>query len=141
VGYGSFLNELHDEDGAVAQWEKGRELDPKDPAVWNNLANFYGHEGEVKKAFAFYTKAIELNPNEPVYYHNFGTTVYLFRKDAKEYYGINEQEVFDKALVLYSNAMRLDPTNFPLASDIAQTYYGIRPTRVDEALNAWTIPL
>jgi predicted negative regulator of RcsB-dependent stress response len=34
--------------------------------------------------------------------------------------------------------MRLDPTNFPLASDIAQTYYGIRPTRVDESLNAWT---
>src|SRR5437899_4706562 len=36
VAYGSFLNDLHDEEGAVTQWEKGRELDPKDPAVWNN---------------------------------------------------------------------------------------------------------
>ena len=138
VAYGSFLNDLHDEEGAVTQWEKGRELNPNDPAVWNNLANFYGHDGEVKKAFAFYAKAIELNPIEPIYYQNFGTTVYLFRKDAKEYYGITEQEVFNKALELYAKALRYDPTNFPLASDVAQTYYGIRPFRADEALRAWT---
>jgi tetratricopeptide (TPR) repeat protein len=138
IAYGSFLGDLNDEDGAQDQLEKALEVETNNPAVYNNLANIYGHHGPVKRAFEFYSKAIDLNPNEPVYFHNFGTTVFLFRKDAKEYYGINEQEVFDKALVLYSNAMRLDPTNFPLASDIAQTYYGIRPTRVDEALNAWT---
>jgi tetratricopeptide (TPR) repeat protein len=138
IAYGSFLGDINDEDGSQEQLEKALELETNNPAVYNNLANIYGHHGPVKKAFEFYAKAVQLNPNEPVYYHNFGTTVFLFRKDAKEYYGIGEQEVFDKALVLYSNAMRLDPTNFPLASDIAQTYYGIRPWRVDEALNAWT---
>lgn len=138
IAYGSFLGDINDEDGSQEQLEKALEIQTNNPAVYNNLANIYGHHGPVKKAFEFYAKAIELNPNEPVYYHNFGTTVFLFRKDAKEYYGITEQEVFDKALVLYSNAMRLDPTNFPLASDIAQTYYGIKPWRFDEALNAWT---
>lgn len=138
IAYGSFLGDLNDEDGAQEQLEKVLEIETNNPAVYNNLANIYGHHGPVKRSFEFYAKAIDLNPKEPVYYHNFGTTVYLFRKDAKEYYGINEQEVFDKALVLYSNAMRLDPTNFPLASDVAQTYYGIKPTRVEEALNAWT---
>jgi tetratricopeptide (TPR) repeat protein len=138
VAYGSFLEDLHEEDAAQEQWEKALELDKNDPAIYNNLANHYGHAGPVKKAFEFYTKAIELNPNEPVYYHNFGTTVYLFRKDAREYYNITEQQVFDKALELYSNSMRLDPTNFPLASDVAQTYYGIKPTRTDEALRSWT---
>jgi len=93
--------------------EKALGLNAKDPAVYNNLANIYGHTGPVKKAFEFYAKAIELNPREPVYYHNFGTTVYLFRTDAKEFYGITEQQVFDKALGLYSNAMKFDPTNFP----------------------------
>lgn len=138
IAYGSFLGDLNDEDGAQEQLEKALEIETNNPAVYNNLANIYGHHGPVKRAFEFYAKAIDLNPNEPVYYHNFGTTVFLFRKDAKEYYGINEQEVFDKALLLYSNAIRLDPTNFPLASDIAETYYGIKPTRADEALNAWT---
>jgi len=34
--------------------------------------------------------------------------------------------------------MRLDPEDFPLASDVAQTYYGVHPFRPDEALKAWT---
>ena len=79
-----------------------------------------------------------MNPYEPTYYHHFGTTVYLVRPDAKEYFNITEQEVFDKALELYAKALKLDPENFPLASDIAQTYYGIKPLRTNDALTAWT---
>ncbi len=138
VAYGSFLNDLQDEDGAQEQWEKALALNSEDPAVYNNLANLYGHTGRLKKAFEYYAKAIELNPKEPVYYHNFGTTVFLFRNDAMEFYGITEQQVFDKALDLYSQALKLDPANFPLASDVAQTYYGIRPLRLEAALKAWT---
>ncbi len=138
VAYGSFLGDLHDEDGAQQHWEQALTLNSRDPAVYNNLANLYGHHGPVNKAFEYYAKAIELNPIEPVYYHNFGTTVYLFRKDATEFYGITEQQVFDKALNLYQQALKLDPTNFPLATDVAQTFYGIKPTRTEDALKAWT---
>src|SRR5690606_30730414 len=46
-------------------------------------------------------------------------------------------EVFNKSLDLYRQAMKLDPTNFLLATDYAQSYYGIRPMRVDDALAAW----
>lgn len=138
VAYASYLGDLGEEDAAIAQLETARSLDAKDPAIWNNLANLYGHNGEVKKSFEYYAKAIELEPTEPVYYHNFGTTVFLFRKDAKEFYAINEQQVFDKALNLYSNAIRLDPKDFKLAADVAQTFYGIQPPRVEEALRAWT---
>lgn len=138
LAYASFLDDIGDEEGEVAQLEKARELDPNDPAVWNNLANYYGHTGELTNAFAYYEKAIALDAQEPVYYHNFGTTVYLFRKDAREYFNLNEQQVFDKALDLYSHALRLDPTNFPLASDVSQTYYGIKPLRTNDALRSWT---
>ncbi len=138
LSFASFLDDIGDEDGSVNHMEKARELDPKNPAVWNNLANHYGHTGGLKTAFEYYAKAIELNPNEPIYYHNFGTTVFLFRKDAKEFFTITEQQVFDKALDLYSHALKLDPDNFPLASDVAQTYYGIKPLRTNDALLAWT---
>jgi tetratricopeptide (TPR) repeat protein len=138
LAYGSFLHDLGEEEASEAQTEKARELDPKNPAAWNNLANHYGHSGKVKTAFAYYAKAIELNPAEPVYYQNFATTVYLFRKDAMEYYQLTEQQVFDKALELYRQALKRDPTNFNLATDLAQTYYAIRPIRPDEALRAWT---
>jgi len=138
IAYGSFLSDINDEEGEQVQLEKALALDTNNPAIYNNLANINGHIGDVKKAFGYYEKAIQLNPNEPVYYHNFGTTVYLFRKDVREYYHIDEQQVFDKALSLYSNAMRLDPDDFPLATDVAMTYYGIKPPRTDEALRAWT---
>jgi tetratricopeptide (TPR) repeat protein len=92
----------------------------------------------VTNAFVYYAKAIELNSNEPVYYQNLATTVYLYRKDAKEFYDINEAQVFDKALALYQKAIQLDPNNFPLATDYAQSYYGIKPLRTNDALVAWT---
>jgi tetratricopeptide (TPR) repeat protein len=136
--YASLLDDLHDEEGELAQLNKARELDPKNPAVWNQLANYYGHSGPVTNAFAYYAKAIELDPAEPLYYQNFGRMVYLFRKDAAEFYHITEQQVFDKALDLYTKALKFDPANFPLATDLAQSYYGIQPVRTEDALRAWT---
>jgi tetratricopeptide (TPR) repeat protein len=138
LAYGSFLNDIGDEEAALAQNETAAHLDPKNPAAWNNLANYYGEHGPLTNAFTDYSKAIKLNPAEPVYYQNFATTVYLFRKDAEQFYGINEQQVFDKALALYQKAVRLDPDNFPLATDYAQSYYGIKPLRTNDALIAWT---
>lgn len=141
LAYGSFLGDIGDEEEAKEQWEKARGLDASNPAVWNNLANYYGHRGPITNAFIYYTKAIELSPNEPVYYQNFATTVFLFRKDAREFYNIEEQQVFDRALELYRKALSLDPNNFPLATDLAQTYYGIKPPRYEEAMKAWNYAL
>lgn len=138
VAYASFLGDTKDEESAQEQLEQALSVDTNNPAIYNNLANIYGHIGPVKKAFEYYAKAIQLNPLESVYYHNLGTTVYLFRTDAKEYYRIDEAQVFAKAFELYSNAMRLDPMNFPLASDVAQSYYGMKPMHTEEALRAWT---
>jgi tetratricopeptide (TPR) repeat protein len=138
LAYGSFLNDIGDEEAASVQYEKSRQLDPKDPAAWNDLANYYGENGPITNAFVYYAKAVELNPSEPVYYENWATTVYLFRKDAREFYHINEGQVFDKALALYQKAIKLDPRNFVLMTDYAESYYGIKPLRTNDALIAWT---
>jgi tetratricopeptide (TPR) repeat protein len=155
LAYGSFLNDIGEEGAAREHWEKGRELDPNNPAAWNNLANWYGHNSPVTNAFKYYAKAIELNPTESVYYQNFATTVYLFRRDATNYFGITEAEVFDKAMALYHKALELDPENFVLATDLAQSYYGIKLAKTgdaatdrqamqklnDDAIAAWQVAL
>lgn len=152
LAYGSFLNDIGDEFGAITQWERSRELDPKNPAVWNNLANTYAHVGPVEKSFPYYDEALRLNPNVSVYWHNFGTLTFLFRGDATNYFKTDEQGVFTRALDMYQRAIQLDPHNFTLLTDVAQTYYGVKlpPTKspeetrqaeiklADTALGAWT---
>ena len=138
LAYGSFLHDIGEEENARVQYENSKHLDPKNPAVWNQLANIFGHTGEITNAFAHYTEAIRLEPTEPVYYQNFATTVYLYRKDAREFYRIEEQQVFDKALGLYRQAMSYSPSNLVLATDYASSYYGIKPFRTNDAIAAWT---
>jgi tetratricopeptide (TPR) repeat protein len=138
LAYGTFLNDIGEEMAGVAQCETAAQLDPKNPAAWNQIANYCGEHGPLTNAFVNYAKAIALNPAEPVYYRNLATTVYLFRKDAMAFYGLTEPQVFDKALALYRQAMQLDPQNFLLAADYAESYYGIRPLRTNDALAAWT---
>jgi tetratricopeptide (TPR) repeat protein len=138
LAYGTFLNDIGEEDAAMAQYETTARLDPKNPAAWNQIANYCGEHGPLTNAFASYARAIELDPTEPLYYRNLATTVYLFRKDAMAYYHISEPEVFDKALALYRKAMQQAPQDFVLAADYAETYYGIRPLRTNDALAAWT---
>lgn len=138
IAFGSFLENLGRETAAQQEWEQALALDPANAAVHNNLAGIHAHRGPVTNAFVLYEKAIQLKPDESLYYHNFGTVVFLYRQDVMAHYGMtNEQAVFDKALGLYARAMKLDPDNFILASDVAQTYYGIKPPRHEEALAAW----
>ena len=138
LAYGTFLNDIGQEDAAAVEYQKSATLDPKNPAAWNQLANYCGEHGPLTNAFIDYARAIDLDPREPLYYQNLATTVYLFRKDAKEYYGLDEPGVFDKALALYRKAMQLAPDDFPLATDYAISYYGIHPLRTNDALMAWT---
>jgi tetratricopeptide (TPR) repeat protein len=138
LAYGSFLRDRGEEAGAQAQWEKALELDPTNPAAYNNLAGSYSENGPSKKAFEYFNKAIELKPSEALYYHNFANSMYVLRKSAMNFYNLTEQQVYLKTLQLYSNAVRLDPQNFPFASDLAQTYYAIKPFPAQDALKAWT---
>jgi tetratricopeptide (TPR) repeat protein len=107
-------------------------------AVWNNLANYYGHRGPINKAFEFYAKAIELDGHQSVYYHNLAILVYLYRTDASAYYHLTETQVFDKSLDLYREAIRLAPDDFVLFSDYAESFYGTKPPRLKDGLAAWT---
>jgi tetratricopeptide (TPR) repeat protein len=136
--YGCFLNDRQNEAGAQAEWEKALVLDPGNPDVYNNLAGRYTESGPVKKAFEYYEKAIAMNPQEPLYYHNFASSMYVLRNKAATHYGIDEQQVFARIIGLYSNSVRLAPTNFTYATDLAQTYYSMRPFPAEAAISAWS---
>jgi len=122
LAYGSFLNDIQEEEAAHLQWEKAREADPGNPAAWNNLANYYGHNGPVTNSFRYYAKAIELDPTQSTYYFNLATTVYLFRRDATNFYQISEEQVFEKAMALYRKALELDSDFLPSRINLGRAY-------------------
>lgn len=138
LAFGSFLDDRGDDEGAFTQWEKALVLAPKNPAALDNLANYYAHRGPVQKAFEYYDKAIAVDTNQSVYYHNLAVAVYMFRPDASHYYHLSDQGVFDKALELYRKAIKLDPNNFVLFTDYAESFYGTNPPRWQDGLAAWT---
>lgn len=141
LAFGSFLNDLGEEVEARKRWEKALELDPSNPAAYNNLANSYGQTGPVAKAFELYAKAIEMNPRQAIYYHNLASVIVLHRKDAAEHYRISEQQVLRHALELYRLAQKFDPGSFQLATDLAQVFYGLQPPDHEAAIAAWSAAL
>ncbi|MGH7969219.1 MAG: tetratricopeptide repeat protein [Limisphaerales bacterium] len=138
LAYGCFLNDREDETGARREWEKALELEPKNADVYNNLAGSYTETGPAGKAFDFYTKAIELNPTQALYYQNFANSLYVLRKRGMTHYGLDERQIFAKIIQLYSNSVRLEPTNFSYALNLGQTYYSMRPFPAESALTAWS---
>ena len=138
VAYGNCLMARDNELGAQAEWEKALVLDPQNPALYNSLAGRYSESGPVNKSFTYFTKAIELSPKQGAYYHNFADVLFVRRKQAATFYGLTEQGVYARSIMLYSNALVLDPLNYNFARDLAQTYYSVTPLPYDHALQAWT---
>jgi len=108
-----------------------------DAIYWNEVAEQYLHEGPISKAFECYEKGIASDATESAIFQNLGTALFLYRKDAAKYYDLDEQQVYDRVFEIYDKALKLEPDNFALATDIAMTYYGIRPQRPEQALKAW----
>lgn len=155
TAYASFLMDLGEEDAAAKQLEKALKVDPKDAAIWNNLGNYHSHNGQPRKAFECYDKAISLKGTESLYYHNLATALYVHRQEAASYYELTDIQLRNRTLATYRKALALDPQNFLLAADVAQTYYGLKPPKVKnqeggldssdayytEAIEAWNTAL
>lgn len=148
LAFGSFLADIGEDSEALIHDEKARDLDPTNPAAWNNLGGLYARLERVARAFGCYEEAIRLNTNQASYPHSLGTLICLFPREASEHYHCKPSETLPKAVGLYETAIRLDPENFEYWQDLAETFYGAtagppaRPEIRDEwgkkALAAWT---
>lgn len=83
-----------DAEGAITDYGKAVELDPKNTDVYNNLGSAKTTLQDYVGAITSYNKAIELNPKDPVTYYNRGTAKCVLKDYAG---GIAD---FDKAVEL-----------------------------------------
>jgi len=141
TSFGDFLEDIGKADEASTWWSKAAAISANDPNLLNNLANYYGHNGQAARAIRLYEEAIRLNPTEAVYHFNLGNMYYLFRKEAQQNHGWDLDQTFREALEQFRIARDLEPNNFEYATAYAETFYGVNflQQRIgwDEALKAW----
>ena len=116
LAYASFLSDIGNENDATVQWNKLIEKHPQNPVLWNNLGNSFAQRSAPEKAFSYYEEAIRLAPKEPLYVKNLAAVVYLFRREAMDYYLLNELQAIQLAQTLYEKAALMDPDDFVLAT-------------------------
>ena len=92
-----------DLDGAIADFNRAAELNPKDDAPYYNRAQARRLKNDTAGAIADYTKAIDLGSTNPAAYNNRGNA----RAEAKD---------LDGAIADYTRAIELKP-------DYARAYY------------------
>jgi tetratricopeptide (TPR) repeat protein len=113
-------------DAAVASLTKASELDPKQVAVWAQLADAHvgmastktgpEFDAEMAKGLDAYGKAIELNPNDGATHNNYALALAKAKK-------------FDEMKVELNKAAQLDPTK------AGQYYYNLGALMVNAGQN------
>jgi tetratricopeptide (TPR) repeat protein len=113
-------------DAAVASLSKASELDPKQIAVWAQLADAYvglastktgpEFDSTMAKGLEAYGKAIELNPNDGATHNNYALALAKAKK-------------FDEMKVELNKAAQLDPTK------AGQYYYNLGALMVNAGQN------
>src|SRR5436190_2117430 len=101
-----------DLDGAIADFDRAAELDPKNDAPYYNRAQAKRLKNDTAGAIADYTKAIELGSTNPAAYNNRGNA----RAENKDR---------DGAIADYTRAIELKP-------DYARAYYNRAVTKKDK---------
>jgi tetratricopeptide (TPR) repeat protein len=85
-----------DLDGAIADYDRAIQIDPKDAAIYNNRGLAKQAKGDLDAAIVDFNRAIQLNPKDAVAYSNRGNA----KRDKGD---------LDGAILDYNRAIRLDP--------------------------------
>lgn len=129
---------------ALREWRAGLKLNPQDPYLHNNAAEYYGHiSGEPERAIKETREAIRLKTDVAVFHFNLATYYDVFRFVVLPEFKSMES-VFKECLKEYRKSIELDPANFEYASTYARTLtYGPKIWRikdlyaVSEKIKAW----
>ncbi len=84
-----------------------------------------------------YMNAVRAMPMESIYRRNLATCLFMYRKDAKEFLNVTEEQVFVMAIREFHKARLLDPENYELAKETAQAQYAVRPFNAEATLKDW----
>lgn len=135
--YGKFLRRMGQPRHATGLFLEADKIDPRLAVVKQNIANYLVEEGRLADALPFLLKAVELEPKEPVYHHQLGTFLFLFKEDLLSL-GIASVQTNDRSMHgAFRSASKLAPDNFEYKLRYAQSFFDISDPDWDKVLGVW----
>jgi tetratricopeptide (TPR) repeat protein len=135
--YGKFLRRMGQPRHATGLFLEADKIDPRLAVVKQNIANYLVEEGRLADALPFLLKAVELESSEPVYHHQLGTFLFLFKEDLLNL-GIASAQANDRSMhEAFRTASKLRPDNFEYKLRYAQSFFDISDPDWNKALDVW----
>jgi Tfp pilus assembly protein PilF len=104
---------------------------------WSAMAETYLVDGSCEGAFTCYEDCIAEGTADAAILYEFGELLLCSQEAAKEFYGEDTQQIFDRAFLLFRRALEADPMNWELAANIARNHNVVQLWRPEEAFEAW----
>jgi tetratricopeptide (TPR) repeat protein len=132
---GSFLWSLKRFDEAKNQWDAAARLDPDNPELAYSFGVWHLANGDTVEAAETFARAVALQPENALYHHSLGNTLFVFRHQNAGADG--PSPVMQRALVHLRRATELAPLSVEFARGYAETFYGMPEPDWNAALEAW----
>lgn len=137
AAYGYLLTKLDQRKHAISMLMKANQLDPNLPLVKNQIGNWLAEEGRPLDAVSYFTAAIKLAPDEPLYHYQLGTLLYEARDEFLKS-GEWQQEAIDRAIhEAFKKAAELAPERIEFTYRHAESFYHKDPPEWESALTVW----
>ena len=135
-GYAQFLWNRNERERARREWKAAEELDPKNAAVLQRLADAHLAEGDGPAAARYFQKACDAAPTNARCRYAAGNALYLFRHELVDA-ATSEVQILETALAHFAAAARLAPLEVEYARAYAETFYGVPKADWETAARAW----
>jgi tetratricopeptide (TPR) repeat protein len=135
--YAEFLSEHGNLRAAVAHWRAAQQLAPTRAAIANSLGGAYLRMGKSAASAAAFSRAIDLERDNPAYHFNLANVEFMLRHDLASAWKMEIPAVLRLALAEFREASRLAPNDVEYARAYAETFYGVPDANWLEAEKAW----
>jgi tetratricopeptide (TPR) repeat protein len=135
--YGKWLYSIGLDDKAFAIFKKANALSPNIAVIHQQLANYYAEHEAPQEAYEHLNKALELKPEEPIYWLQMGELLLHYKAIFMQLNRFNDF-TFDLALEdAFSEAIKLNPQEPYYQKRQAEAFFYQNNPNWKEAEDAW----
>ena len=135
--YGKFLRSTGENSRAYAAFKKADSIDGEIAVVKQQMATYEAEEGIWREAYADMKKAVELEPDNPVYLTQLAQLILIFRQVMMNDGGYEQADLDAEMISCYARAAELQPDSVQAQRNYALAFYDVGKADWNAALAQW----